>query len=50
VTPIEAKKSHIEERERYQDLLDAEFSLMKVELNLLRETGQLDAWVRSSLK
>jgi hypothetical protein len=30
-------------------MLDADFSLMKVELNLLRVTGQLDAWVRSSL-
>jgi outer membrane protein TolC len=50
VTPIEAKKSHIEERERYEDLLDAQFSLMKVQLNLLRATGQLDAWVRSSLQ
>jgi outer membrane protein TolC len=50
ISPTEAQKAHIEERERYGDVLDAEFSLMKVELNLLRETGQLDAWVRSSLK
>lgn len=50
IPPTQAQKAHIEERERYGDVLDAEFSLMKVELNLLRETGQLDAWVRSSLQ
>jgi outer membrane protein TolC len=50
VSPSEAQKAHIEERERYQDVLDANFSMMKVELNLLRATGQMDAWVRASLK
>lgn len=50
VTPREAQQAHIEERERYNDVLDAEVSLMKVELNLLRVTGQMDAWVRGSLQ
>jgi outer membrane protein TolC len=50
VPPSQAQKAHIEERERYQDVLDSEFSLIKVELNLLRATGQIDGWVRSSLK
>ncbi|MGB9032341.1 MAG: hypothetical protein WCC27_19605, partial [Acidobacteriaceae bacterium] len=50
VSPAEAQKAHIDERERYADVLDTNFSLMKVELNLLRATGQLDAWVRASLK
>lgn len=49
VPPSQAQRAHIEERERYDEMLDADFSLMKVELNLLRVTGQLDAWVRSSL-
>ena len=50
VSPVTAQKAHIEERERYEDLLDTNFSLIKVELNLLRMTGQIDNWVRSSLK
>jgi len=50
VSPTQAQKAHIEERERYEEVLGSDFSLMKVELNLLRVTGQLDAWVRSSLR
>jgi len=49
ITPREAQQAHIEERERYEDLLDANFSLLKVELNLIRQTGQLDAWLQSAL-
>jgi outer membrane protein TolC len=50
VAPSAAQKARIEERERYEDLLDANFSLMKVELNLLRMTGQIEDWVHASLK
>ncbi len=49
-TPIQAQQARIEERERYEDMLDANFALMKVELNLLRATGQITSWVQSSLK
>lgn len=49
ISPITAQKAHIDEREKYEDLLDTNFSLMKVELNLLRMTGQIDDWARSSL-
>lgn len=48
VTPKEEQQAHIEERERYEDMLDANFSLLKVQLNLLRATGQLDTWLRSA--
>ena len=50
VSPIQAEQAHIDERQRYEDMLDADFSLMKVELNLMRATGQLDAWIQSSLQ
>ena len=50
VAPSAAQQAHIEERERYEDLLDTNFSLMKVALNLLRMTGKIDDWVRSSIK
>jgi len=49
-TPIQAQQAHIQERERYEDLLDAQFELMKIELSLLRQTGQIGNWVQSSLK
>lgn len=48
VTPKEEQQAHIDERERYEDMLDANFSLVKVQLNLLRATGQLDSWLRSA--
>ena len=50
VTPRDAQQAHIQERERYLDMLDADFSLLKVQLNLLRVTGHLDSWIHSSLK
>jgi outer membrane protein TolC len=48
VTPKEEQQAHIQERERYEDMLDANFSLLKVQLNLLRATGELDRWLRSA--
>jgi hypothetical protein len=50
VPPTQAQKAHIEERQYYADMLEANLALIKVELNLLKATGQIDAWVRSSLK
>lgn len=49
-TPREAEQAHIDERERYSDVLETNFSLMKAELSLLRATGQIENWVRASLK
>jgi outer membrane protein TolC len=48
-TPIQARQAEIDERERYADVLDANFALMKAELNLMRATGQINSWVQSSL-
>ena len=50
VAPSAAQKAHIDEREKYEDLLDANFSLMKVELNFLRMTGQIENWVHGTAK
>ncbi|HTV81395.1 MAG TPA: TolC family protein [Acidobacteriaceae bacterium] len=49
-TPIQARLAGIQERERYEDMLDANFVLMKAELNLLRATGQITSWILSSVK
>lgn len=50
ISPITAQKAHIDERERYEDLLETNFSLLKVQLSMLRLTGQIVDWVNSSLK
>lgn len=49
-TPIQARNAEIQERECYEDVLDANFAVLKIELNLLRITGQMTHWVQSSLK
>ncbi len=49
-TPIQAQQAHIQEREKYEDLLDTQFALIKVQLSLLRATGQIGSWLQSSLK
>lgn len=50
LAPSAGQKAHIDEREKYEDLLDARFSLMKVELNFLRMTGQIEDWVHGTAK
>jgi outer membrane protein TolC len=50
VPPTQAQKARIEERHDYLEMLEANLSMTKVELNLMRVTGQIDAWVRASLK
>lgn len=49
VPPTQAEKARIEERQYFADMLEANLALMKVELNLLKATGQIDAWVKASL-
>lgn len=45
VTPADEMESRINERTRYTEALDADFSLLKTELSILRATGDLGAWV-----
>ncbi len=44
--PKDEQQAHIQERERYQDALDAGFSMTRAELSLLRLTSQIQNWVR----
>ncbi len=48
VTPQQAEKAHIEERERYIDMLKANLSVSKAELNLMRLTGRMESWIHSA--
>ena len=45
LTPKDEQSSHIAEREKYLAVLDADFQVRQAEINLLRQTGQLDAWI-----
>ncbi len=47
LTPKDEQNARLAERARTVDLLDAQFQLSQAEIGLLRQTGQLDAWVRS---
>lgn len=50
VTPKEAQQARIEERQRYADVLDANLELSKVQIGLLRATGQLRDWLLPAKK
>ena len=49
VPPTQSQKAHIQERQYYSEMIEADLALMKVELNLMKMTGQIDDWVSSSL-
>jgi outer membrane protein TolC len=48
LTPREEQQARIEERRRYQDVLDASFEITKTELSLLRATGEIEAWYKAA--
>jgi outer membrane protein TolC len=46
LTPREEQQAHIEERRRYEDVLDADYEMMKAELGLLRAAGGIEQWYK----
>ena len=47
-TPESAEQqARIEERRRYEEVLDAGFEILKAELSLLRATGGIEQWYKS---
>ncbi len=48
ITPKDEANARIQERQRFIDLLDATFQLRDAQLSLLRQTGQLEAWLQSA--
>ena len=48
ITPQQAQQAHIQERERYIDMLDANLNVARAELNLLRLTGGIESWLHSA--
>lgn len=47
LTPRDEQQARIEERRRYEDVIDADFEMQKAKLGLLRATGGIDAWYKS---
>lgn len=50
MTPKDEQTSRIAEREKFLTVLDANYEMRKAEINLLRQTGQLEDWVKSGLQ
>jgi outer membrane protein TolC len=48
-TPKDEQNALISERDKYLAVIDADFQLHQAEIQLLRNTGQLDAWLRSAV-
>jgi outer membrane protein TolC len=49
VTPKDEQLAHIQERERYQDALDAGFQVTRAELSLMRSLGEIEDWTHSTM-
>jgi outer membrane protein TolC len=47
-TPQQAQQAHIQERERYIDMLNANLNVSRATLNLLRLTGGMESWFHSA--
>jgi outer membrane protein TolC len=47
VTPKEEQKARIQERLKYLDLLDANLEVMKVKVDILKRSGDLENWIAS---
>jgi outer membrane protein TolC len=47
LTPKDEQNARLQERSRTLDLLNAQSSLTQVQVNLMRQTGQLDAWLHT---
>jgi outer membrane protein TolC len=48
MSPKDEQSSRIAERDKFLSVLDADFQMRQAQINLLRQTGELDAWIRSA--
>lgn len=46
ITPKDEQQARIAEREKYLALLDSQFEMQRAEVSLLRQTGELGAWLK----
>jgi len=50
MTPKDEQKARIAERDKYLGVIDSTFQLRQAEIQLLRQTGQLEAWLKSAIQ
>jgi outer membrane protein TolC len=50
LTPKDEQQARIQERQRYEDVLDANYAVLRAELNLLRSTGSIENWAKTGPK
>jgi outer membrane protein TolC len=50
ITPKDEQASRIAEREKYLAVLNANFESQQAEINLMRETGDLESWISAALQ
>lgn len=50
MTPKDEQNSRIAEREKYLSYIDAGFNLQQAQINLLRQTGDLENWLKSAVQ
>jgi outer membrane protein TolC len=47
LTPKDEQQARILERQRYEEMLDADFAVVRAELNLMRSIGTIEDWAKS---
>jgi len=50
LSPRDEQNSHIAEREKYLALIDANFQLRQAQINLLRQSGQIESWLQQAAR
>ena len=48
MTPKDEQNSRIAEREKFLAYLDAGFQMKQAQINLMRQTGELETWLKSA--
>ena len=48
MTPKDEQTSRIAEREKFLAVLDAGFQMRQTQINLMRQTGDLETWLKSA--
>jgi hypothetical protein len=49
LTPKDEQNARLQQSARTIDLLNAQYEVRQAQVNLMRQTGMLDGWLKSSL-
>ncbi len=49
LSPKDEQNSHLAERQKFLALIDANYQLREAQIQLLRQTGQIESWLRQAL-